>query len=359
MDSFVVSAKSASYPIYFEVSFGNIPGAFEKAGFTNRKICFITDTTVSELYLKNLLDITASFSKKVDYCVFEAGEHSKTIETVKTFYDRFSYIGMDRKSVVVALGGGVTGDMAGFAAATYMRGIPYVQIPTTLLSQVDSSVGGKVAVDYAGQKNLIGAFYQPSFVYINTNVLQTLPFEQFSSGIAESIKHGFIYDKDYLDMIFSLKEQLRALEPEALKKLIFGSCKIKSQVVSMDERESGLREILNFGHTFGHAYESLSGYSIYHGHCVAIGMAKALYLSYKRGNINNEYINRYKILADNFSLPLNAEGFEPEVIYQKMTQDKKAKDDLINLVLLKAIGSAYTESACPKQEIMDAICSIL
>ena len=200
--------------------------------------------------------------------------------------------------------------MAGFAAATYMRGIKFIQIPTTLLSQVDSSVGGKVGVDFFGNKNMIGAFYQPEFVYINIKTLNTLPYEQIAAGMAEAIKYGYIIDKDFLNYFKDNMEKIKKLSPKEIKQIIYTSCKAKAYVVSEDEKESGLREILNFGHTFGHSIESLSNFELLHGECVAIGIISALKLSLDRGYINQIDLNFAKKLFSFFELPINIKDFD-------------------------------------------------
>ena len=205
-------------------------------------------------------------SEKYDVChyVFEAGENSKHLGTISDFYNFFVEEKLDRKSVVVALGGGVVGDMAGFAASTYMRGISFVQVPTTLLAQVDSSVGGKTGVDFNGNKNMIGAFYQPDFVFINSETLKTLPYREVAAGIAEAIKYGYIIDKDFLEYCVENKGSIKSLDNNALIEVIYKCCEAKAYVVSKDEKELGLRAILNFGHTFGHSVETLNNFKLLH-----------------------------------------------------------------------------------------------
>jgi 3-dehydroquinate synthase len=278
---------------------------------------------------------------KVSFFSVKAGESFKTLQTVETMYSAFVKFGLDRKSVVLALGGGVVGDMAGFAASTYMRGIQFAQAPTTLLSQVDASVGGKLGVDFMGAKNLIGVFCQPAFVYINTSTLRTLPPEQFSSGMAEVIKHGLALDADYLNSLKAAKEKIKAMEPQALKEAIEGSCRIKSNIVAQDERETGIRELLNFGHTSGHAVESLSGFALPHGHAVAIGMVAAMSLSASRGLIAESEIEDACQLLSYFGLPLKADA-SPDKVFEMMRLDKKSKGGEIHAVLLEKIGKAFT-----------------
>lgn len=350
-----VTTKTNEYPIIIKDSFDGLVDAFERVGLTGRKLCIITDSNVAPIYLdkvKALLD--GHFLKVVSY-TFEAGENSKNLDVISDFYDFFVKEQLDRRSVLAALGGGVAGDMTGFAAATYMRGIPFVQIPTTLLSQVDSSVGGKTGVDYKGNKNMVGAFYQPHFVYINTATLKTLPKREFAAGMAEAVKHGYIIDKDYLEYITENKESIKALDHDAMAKVVYGSCKCKAFVVDRDEKESGLREILNFGHTFGHAVETLSDFKLIHGECVATGMAAGLYLSAKRGTITQQDLTDAEQLLTYFDLPVRAEGFNADKVFEQMFYDKKTKDGKLNIVLLKKMGEAYTEKNASDDEVKAAI----
>lgn len=352
MNDIFVKTDAKEYPIHIEQSFDGLLTAIKAAGLDNRKLCIVTDSNVSQLYLDSFKKL---FLGDVPAFIFEAGEDSKNLTTITECYEFFINNRLDRKSVVLALGGGVTGDMAGFAAATFMRGISFVQIPTTLLSMVDSSVGGKVGVDFLGGKNLIGAFYQPDFVYINTSTLKTLPPCQFASGMAEAVKHGFIRSSSYLYMITENRQAIKSLDENALKELILGSCKIKADVVSQDEKESGLREILNFGHTFGHAVETLLSFTLSHGECVSLGMVCALYLSLKKGNISYEDFENARNTLKFFDLPIKIEGLNPDDIYNQMFLDKKTKNNKLSLVLLSKIGSAYTTSDCGGREILDAI----
>ncbi len=350
-----VDTGAKQYPIYIDNSFSSLADAFEKAGLKGRKMCIVTDSNVAPLYAESVKDLLADVCADISLCVFTAGENSKNLDTISDFYKFFVENHLDRRSVLIALGGGVVGDMCGFGAATYMRGIPFVQIPTTLLSQVDSSVGGKTGVDFMGNKNMVGAFYQPELVYINTDTLNTLPYREVAAGLAESVKHGYIQDTEYLKFFMDNKESIKALDSEAISRVVYGSCKVKSYVVSKDEKESGLREILNFGHTFGHAVESLSGFDMLHGECVAVGMLAALYLSMKRGAVDPKDIDEAKALMEYFELPVNIEGFDTDRIYAQMFNDKKTKNGVINITALRKIGDAYTEKGCTEREIKDAI----
>ncbi|MDR2904018.1 MAG: 3-dehydroquinate synthase [Clostridiales bacterium] len=361
MKTLIVNAPSKHYPILIGDSFEGLCPAFEAAGLVGRKAVIVTDTTVETYYADAVLKMVSPAFSSVSVCAFPAGEESKTLETITLFYQHFFEHRLDRGAVVIALGGGVVGDMAGFAAATYLRGIPFVQVPTTLLSQVDSSVGGKTAVDFMNAKNLIGAFYQPEFVYINTRTLFTLPREQVVSGMGEVIKHGFLRDKNYLEFIAAHRAAIIALDPAVMQTLIHDSCKIKAEVVGLDEKEQGLRETLNLGHTFGHAVESLYEFRLPHGHCVALGLCAALYLSSLKGGISAADIESAAALLSSFGLPvsLGADGaFDADKIFAYMTADKKARNGKIRLVLLDRIGHAYSYKDASREELMAGIAYI-
>ena len=357
MHTLTVNTDSKKYTVYFENSFDNLPLALEHAGLQNRKLCIITDDTVSEIYLQELISVLKKSYDEVYSFVFPSGEANKTMKTIESMYRKFLYVRLDRSSVVIALGGGVCGDMAGFVAATYMRGISFVQIPTTLLSQVDSSVGGKTGIDFCGNKNLIGSFYQPDLVYINTNTLKTLPHREFSSGIAEVIKYGLIYDREYYSYIIQNKEDIKRLKVVTLQHIIKRACQIKAEIVAEDERETGKREILNFGHTFGHAIESLCNFSVLHGEAIAVGFMAALQLS----RTSEEDMADIKHLLEFFRLPVSIkiENVASHVVYNQMHLDKKSKDGRITLILLKEIGHAFSDNSIQEQDILRAINFIL
>ncbi|MDR1000620.1 MAG: 3-dehydroquinate synthase [Clostridiales bacterium] len=348
---------SLEYPIYTAESYIGLETALLSTGASGASICVCSDENVAALYLEEVLRNINTLSSKVSYHVQKAGEEHKNLNNIEHIYKHFVKVGLDRHSFVLALGGGVVGDMAGFAAATYMRGVRCCQIPTTLLSQVDSGVGGKTGVDFMGFKNLIGAFYQPAFVYINASTLKTLPDFQFSSGMAEVIKHGLICDKPYLDMIYNDRDKIKSLFPSAIRAVVEGSCRIKSSVVLRDEKESSLRMILNFGHTFGHAIESLSGFAMPHGHAVSVGMCAALRISQSTGAITNDEIAYVENLLSFFSLPTRS-AYDPEEVLNQMSRDKKNRNGQINIVALTKLGEAEVRSNVPQQQIFNAIMSV-
>lgn len=341
MKELSIKTPAAEYPIYITNTFDGLADALKKAGLEGRKLCIITESNVAPLYLETIKALLGEW--EVSSYVFKAGEESKNLDTISDFYKHFLDEKLDRRSVLIALGGGVTGDMTGFAAATYMRGIPFVQVPTTLLAQVDSSVGGKTGVDFLGNKNMVGAFYQPRLVYINSKTLSTLPPEQVAAGMAEAIKTAYITDKDLLEYFKQNKAKIKALADEEISHVIHACCAAKAYVVSKDEKESGLREILNFGHTFGHAIEKLSGFKLLHGECVAIGMAAALKLCADMGKTTADDLRGAEELMEYFDLPIRADGFGADAIYEQMFYDKKTKNGRLNIILLDGIGSAYTE----------------
>ena len=356
MKELKIKTPTSEYPIYITEGFDGLAAAFETAGFSGRKLCIITDSNVAPLYLDKIKSLLSGY--EVSSYVFRAGEESKNLDTISDFYKHFIDERLDRKSVLVALGGGVTGDMTGFAAATYMRGIPFVQIPTTLLAQVDSSVGGKTGVDFLGNKNMVGAFYQPSFVYINSQTLSTLPKEQVASGMAEAVKTAYIIDKDLLAYFNENAPAIKALDPEKIGHVIYSCCKAKAWVVNQDEKESGLREILNFGHTFGHAVEKLSGFKLLHGECVAIGMAAAMHLTAAMNKTTENDLLEAEKLLQFFDLPIRAENFGTDDIYKQMFYDKKTKNGKLNIIVLEEIGRAYTEKNAPEEAVKAAIAHI-
>ncbi|MEY8320421.1 3-dehydroquinate synthase [Lachnospiraceae bacterium 46-61] len=355
MESIFVTTPDKTYPILFEQSFESLADSIKKQHIAGRRMCIIADENTHQLYCEEVKKQLEKVSENV-YCYhFTAGEKYKNLETINHFYEFFQQNRFDRKTVVVALGGGVCGDMAGFAAATYLRGIPFIQIPTTLLSQVDSSVGGKTGVDFNGAKNSIGAFYQPELVYINTATLKTLPKREFSAGMAEVIKYGCILSNDFINYLENHKKSILSMQHDVLIEMIRQCCLFKADVVSKDEKESGLREILNFGHTIGHAIETIFNFQMLHGECVALGMLAVLELAVKQGNITQHQLEQIQQLLCYFDLPLFVSDVSKEKVYQQMFLDKKVNQNKIRFVLPKRIGEVYTTSELSEYDIMKAI----
>lgn len=305
------------------------------------RILIVTNPTVAHWYLEPVVQSLKDAG--FDYKVAEVpdGESYKSLEQASILYDTLVDGAFDRKSILIALGGGVIGDLTGFVAATYMRGVRFIQIPTTLLAQVDSSIGGKVAVNHPKGKNLIGAFYQPSLVISDVGALRTLPKTEFSSGMAEVIKHGIIMDENYLRLITGEHQLISSLDPGLLSFVVSGSCRIKSQVVEQDEKESGLRAILNFGHTIGHAIEAVTNYTRYkHGEGVAIGMVAAAKIAAQTGLLKQpDLLARILEICGRFQLPTHLPGLAISDILKVIQLDKKVEYSKVRWILPESIGS--------------------
>lgn len=304
-------------------------------------IVLVTNETVNALYGARAHAALAATGKPVLTVELPDGEAHKTWQTLNRIFDAMLGAQLDRKAVLVALGGGVVGDVGGFAAACYMRGVRFVQVPTTLLAQVDSSVGGKTAINHPLGKNMIGAFYQPLAVEIDTDVLATLPAREVSAGLAEVIKYGMIADAPFFDWCEAHASALRALDPQAVRHAIRRSCELKAWVVSQDERESGLRAILNYGHTFGHAIESGLGFGAWlHGEAVGCGMVMAAELSARACGLDRSVVERIRDLVAAIGCPVRAPDLGAERWLKLMRGDKKAEGRVIRYVVLPALGQA-------------------
>ena len=319
----------------------------------------VTNTTVAPLYVAALRHALAGRHAQIHVLELPDGEAYKDWATLNSIFDALLSHGSDRKTVLYALGGGVVGDMTGFAAASYMRGVPFVQVPTTLLAQVDSSVGGKTAINHPLGKNMIGAFYQPLRVLCDLSTLKSLPAREMSAGLAEIIKYGPIHDMAFLDWIEAKLPALLAREPSALAHAVRRSCEIKAYVVGQDERESGLRAILNFGHTFGHAIESGLGYGEWlHGEAVGCGMVMAAHLSQRLGGVDEDFVRRLTRLTEAAGLPVRGPALGHDRYLDLMRVDKKSEAGEIRFVVLDAPGSAVVRSApdAMVREVLDACC---
>ncbi len=347
-ETLTVELGERSYPIFIGSGLLGQP-ALAQPFVQSGQILVVTNTTIAPLYLEQVrhwLGQSCTSSLQLETLSLPDGEQYKQLASVEQIFDRLLELGFNRKAMIVALGGGVVGDMAGFAAACYQRGVPFLQIPTTLLSQVDSSVGGKTGVNHPRGKNMIGAFYQPEAVFIDTDVLQTLPERELAAGLAEVIKYGLIADAEFFGWLELNIEQLLRKDPEALQYAIRRSCEIKADVVSQDEKESGLRAILNLGHTYGHAIETEMGYGHWlHGEAVAAGMVMACELSRELGWLEPEVAERARALIRKAQLPVAPPPEMPGDAFKKhMKVDKKVLDGRIRLVLLKGLGQATVTS---------------
>ena len=344
------------YNIIFNRSFENLCKNISEIKQNNYdKICIVTDDVVENLYLDDVKHFLSDKFNLVITYILPNGEKSKNLSNIEKLYEYLIKYNFSRKDLLIALGGGVVGDMTGFCAATYLRGIDFVQIPTTLLSQVDSSIGGKTGVDFLGYKNMVGAFYMPKLVYINTSVLKTLSKEQFSCGMGEVIKYGCIWDKTFYDYLQKHVVDILSLEDSVLEEMIYTCCDIKRQVVEIDPKEEGLRSILNFGHTIGHAIEKLSGFQLFHGQCVAIGMVAAMYLSFKLGNISENELDGFKYLLKSYNLPVSAGAFDKTEVLNTSKSDKKAEKQYIKFIILDHLGKAKEYKNFTDNELLDAI----
>ncbi|MFW5454712.1 3-dehydroquinate synthase [Thioalkalivibrio sulfidiphilus] len=339
MQTLTVELGDRSYPIHIGRGLLDDPARFTPR-IRGKRVMIVTNETVAPLYLDRLKRTLGDF--RVEAVILPDGEEYKTLETLNQVYTALLEARFDRKATLVALGGGVIGDITGFAAASYQRGVDFIQVPTTLLSQVDSSVGGKTGVNHPLGKNMIGAFHQPRCVVIDTDTLDTLPDRELRAGIAEVIKYGLICDRPFFDWLEANMDRLLARDPEALAYAIHRSCQDKAQVVAEDERESGRRAILNLGHTFGHAIETGMGYGVWlHGEGVATGMVMAARMSRRLGWLDAEDLHRTEALIARAGLPVDP---PPEITAERfaelMSVDKKVLDGQLRLVLLRGIGEA-------------------
>lgn len=357
-----VSLGDRAYDVLFAVD-GFSDACFEQAPLASSAL-IVTNDVVASLYLEDLRNSIAERYKEIHVVILKDGENYKNWESLNLIFDALVRFGCDRKTVLFALGGGVVGDMTGFAAACYMRGVPFVQVPTTLLSQVDSSVGGKTAINHPHGKNMIGAFYQPQLVVCNISTLDTLPDRELGAGLAEVIKYGPITDMQFLIWLETNMNALLRRDRTALLHAIRRSCEIKAQVVAADERESGLRAILNFGHTFGHAIEAGMGYGVWlHGEGVAAGMVMAAELSHRLGMVDAAFVERLKALIQRAGLPTQGPVLDATDnagrYLELMRIDKKSEAGEIRFVLIDGPGRAVVRPAPDAlvREVIDACCA--
>ncbi len=351
-----IKLKNNPYRIIFSNSYKDLLDNFKKY-LPNRKVFFISDANVSKIYLKEIVFLLKKEKFIVESYVFKAGEQSKNINTLLDIYNHALKVGIDRKFAVIALGGGVVGDVSGLFASTYMRGLDFIQIPTSLLAMVDSSIGGKTGIDLEKGKNIVGSFYQPKFVYVNSKFLETLKPEQIKNGMGEVIKYAITFSSKFfkeLNMILNKS----IINKQDFDKLIYESCKFKARIVEEDEKEKkGVRELLNFGHTFGHALETVTGYKKFlHGEAVVIGMLFVAELSNKISFCDNTTIQKIKEIIvnagfnENINLKINADK-----LLDIMKKDKKSVSKKIRFVLPKKIGEAVSGIEIDNKVILKTI----
>ena len=336
-----VELGANSYEIYVGSGLLAQVGHWLKKNSFSGKLAIITDPRAKKLYGDALNQSLTKDGFSVTTLQVPEGEEQKSLETAGRLYHELTNCHAERTTPILALGGGVIGDLTGFVAATYMRGVPLIQIPTTLLAQVDSSIGGKVAVDHGQLKNKIGAFYQPRLVISDMDTLKTLPPNELANGLAEVIKSAAIRNKKFFAFLETNLDRIKSLDESALEETVFQTVQIKAEVVEKDERDLGLRNILNYGHTIGHAIETVSDFKVGHGNAVAIGMLAAARISNKMGILDKNDLGRLKGIIEKAGLPTEMPDLQIEKIIQAMKHDKKVLRDKIRFVLLKSIGSAF------------------
>ncbi len=347
--------KKPCYDIVFTQSFEGLWPELEALGFGECRICIITDSKVDELYGEEVLSLLKDRCRKAVKYAFPNGEEHKTLDTVKDIYTFLIREGFDRKDLILALGGGVVGDTAGYAAATFLRGIDYVQVPTTLLAQTDSSIGGKTGVDFDGYKNMVGAFKMPRLVYMNLTALRTLDDRQFFAGFAEVMKHGLIRDAMLYEWLIENMYEICERDLDVLQEMLLRSCSVKKAVVEKDPTEQGERALLNFGHTIGHAIEKSRNFELLHGECVALGAVAAAYVSWKRELLSMEEYYEIRDMFVPFQLPISVENIDPQEILRLTKSDKKMEAGQVKFVLLKKIGKAVIDRTVTDDEILAAV----
>lgn len=354
METLKVELADRSYPIFIADALAGADTIRPYLGIG--KVVIVSNESVAKQYLQDIKE--ALVDREVIEIVLPDGEQYKNLDAISYIYDQLMAAKCDRKTTLVALGGGVVGDITGFAAATYLRGVSFVQIPTTLLAQVDSSVGGKTGVNHPAGKNMIGAFYQPQCVIINTGYLKTLPDREVKAGLAEVIKYGLINRPDFFDWLAENSEGLLALNSELIGRAIKESCQAKAEIVAKDEREGGVRALLNLGHTFGHAIETASGYGVLlHGETVAIGMVMAADLSARMGQLAPADALRIRsVLEENFGMQVVPPAdIAVEQFLDLMASDKKAELGKIRFILFKSLGNAYIEADADRELLVQTL----
>lgn len=345
-----------AYKIAIEADYSKLRELLvSELSLTGRKVCIVTDSNVGPLYADSVKEIFDTVCAKAFVFTMKAGEENKNLDTVRELYTFLIENHFDRKDMLAALGGGVVGDLTGFAAATYLRGISFIQLPTSLLSQTDSSIGGKTGVDFDAYKNMVGAFHMPRLVYINTSTLKSLDGRQFASGMAEVLKHGIIKDVRFYAWLIDSFNEINDRESCFLEEMIYKSCMIKKEVVEKDPTEQGERALLNFGHTLGHAIEKYKDFKLTHGECVALGCVCAAIISYRRQLISAEECYEIRDMFMPFNLPITVDDIDIDEIIRLTKSDKKADGDTIRFILLKKVGRAFIDRTVTEDEMRFAL----
>lgn len=343
------------YEIVIEHSFERLLEELQPFNIKERKLCIVTDSIVGGIYAPSLLADLKKVSKQAELFTFEAGEKNKNLDTVKNLYEFLILNKFDRKDLLIALGGGVVGDLTGYAAATYLRGIDFIQLPTSLLSQVDSSIGGKTGVDFDSYKNMVGAFHQPKLVYMNIDALKTLDEREYFSGMGEILKHGLIKDDAYYGWVLEHMSEIQEKEPEVLEEMIYRSCLIKKYVVERDPKEQGERALLNFGHTLGHSIEKYMNFHLLHGECVALGAVAATYISKLRGYLKEDEFLEIRDMFVGFQLPITISNIDIDSVIQLTQSDKKMEAGALKFILLESVGNAVIDKTVTEAELKEAL----
>lgn len=351
----ILYEKKPCYDIVFASDFGGLLEELQDLGIEDRQIAIIADSNTASLYGEEVKSLLTNNCRKVILYQFPAGEEHKTLDTVKDIYRTLILEKYDRKDLLIALGGGVVGDMTGYTAATYLRGIDFIQIPTTLLAQADSSIGGKTGVDFDGYKNMVGAFYMPKLVYMNIATLKTLDDRQFFSGFAEIMKHGLIKDAAFYEWLLDNMYEIQDRDLGILEEMVIKSCMIKKLVVEKDPKEKGDRALLNFGHTIGHAIEKAKNFEMLHGECVALGAVAAAFISWKHNWLSMEEYYEIRDMFVPFNLPISIDDIEPEEILALTKSDKKMSAGQIRFILIKKVGKAVIDMNVTDEDILNAI----
>ncbi len=360
MRSMQVQLQERSYPIHIGSKIlDRLPIWLSEISLGGRHVVLIADKNVERTWAAPIVASLVAEGHRVTSLTVPAGESSKSLVQAGRLWESMLSDRTDRGSIVLAVGGGVVGDLAGFVAATFARGLPLVQVPTTLLSQVDSSVGGKTGINLPSAKNIVGSFWQPSLVVIDTDCLRSLPRREFVSGLAEVVKYGIILLPELIDYLEQHVDEIMSLQPLALTEIITRSCQAKASVVEKDERETtGLRAILNYGHTFAHALESAQGYgTLLHGEAVAIGMHLAAKLACRLGRVNEGFVQRQRKLLERFELPTQVPSSDPNQLWQLMQHDKKVEHGKLRFILPSRLGHVELVPDVPRELVLDILSS--
>lgn len=357
--------KKPCYDIVFEHSFERLPAELQRlfseengeSPLSGRNLCVITDRNVDALFGEEIKGLLQGICRELSFYVFSAGEENKTLDTVSDIYRFLIEKKITRKDLLLALGGGVVGDITGFAAASYLRGVDFVQIPTTLLSQVDSSIGGKTGVDFDQYKNMVGAFHMPRLVYTNVSALKELDERQFASGFAEVMKHGLIKDRKYYEWLLENMYEIDDRDPDILQEMVYRSCVIKKKVVEKDPTEQGERALLNFGHTIGHGIEKAGGFALLHGECVALGCIAAANISHMHHLIGEDEYLEIRDMFVPFHLPiaLREINYTAEEVVENTKADKKNASGTLRFILLSRLGKAVIDETVTEEELLRAV----